>query len=103
MADTVETVEAQEAIKNLVLKAEEKKGGGEGKEEVAVKTENLTEEEEKLSCEKDGNQAQDELKKGDCENENPSLPEAAKKNKKKKKKAATVNSGENGKEAEVIN
>ena len=32
MADTVETVEAQEAIKNLVLKAEEKEGGGEGKE-----------------------------------------------------------------------
>ena len=32
MADTVETSEAQEAIKNLVLKAEEKEVGGEGKE-----------------------------------------------------------------------
>ena len=32
MADTVETSEAQEAIKNLVLNAEEKEGGGEGKE-----------------------------------------------------------------------
>ena len=70
--------------------------------EVAVKTENLTKEEEKLSSKKDGNEAQDELQKGDCENKNPSLPEAAKKNKKKKKKAAAVNSGENGKEAEVI-
>jgi len=98
----VETSEAQEAIKNLVLKAEEKEGGGEMKEEVTVKTENLTIAEGKLSSEKDGNEAQDELKKGDCENKNPSLPEAAKKNKKKKKKAAAVNSGENGKEAEVI-
>ena len=70
--------------------------------EVAVKTENLTIVEGKLSSEKDGNEAQDELKKGDCENKNPSLPEAAKKNKRKKKKAAAVNSGENGKEAEVI-
>ena len=69
--------------------------------EVAVKTEDLASE-DVLSSEKGGNAAQDELKKGDCENENPSLPEAAKKNKKKKKKAAAVNSGENGKEAEVI-
>ena len=67
-----------------------------------VKTENLTIEEEKLSSEKDGNEVQDELKKGDCENKNPSLPEATKKNKKKKKKTAAVNSGENGQEAEVI-
>ena len=64
--------------------------------------ENLTTEEEKLSSEKDGNEVQSELKKGDCENENPSLPEASKKNKKKKKKTAAVNSGENGQEAEVI-
>ena len=69
---------------------------------MAAKAENLTIEGETLSSEKDGNEAQDEFKKGDCENKNPSLPEAAKKNKKKKKKAAAVNSGENSKEAEVI-
>merc|ERR1712013_358208 len=103
MADiAVETSEAQEAIKNLVLKAVEKEGGGEMKEEVAVKTENLIIVEAKQSSEKDGNEAQDMLKKEDCENKNSSLQEAAKKNKKKKKKAAAVNSGENGKEAEVI-
>ena len=32
MADTVETLKAQEAMENLLLKAEEKEDGGQGKE-----------------------------------------------------------------------